>query len=81
MATSKEQAVEIARELLRSRASSGSVRLDTPLSVQRETRRGNSDLWVVLFECIDPPGVVTCPGEVIVEVDEETGRPEIFRTP
>jgi hypothetical protein len=82
MPVSKEQAVKIARDFLQTRISGDSIRLEQPLSVQRENaRRDTPASWCVMFERIDPPNVVTSPGEVVVLVDEETGRPKIDLIP
>jgi hypothetical protein len=82
MAVAREHAVKIAREYLQSRMAGGSARFDGPVSVRREdARKGGTSHWSVMFERVEPPGVVLSPGEVIVHVDEETGHPEVFRTP
>jgi hypothetical protein len=82
MPVSKEHAVKIARDFLQSRIPGASVRFDPPLSVWREDeQKDGASHWSVMFERIDPPGVVSSPGEVVVHVDEETGQPQVVITP
>ena len=74
MVVSKEHAVKIAQEFVRTRLPECPVRLDSPFA-RREVIRDRYR-WTVMFDRITPPDVVVSPGEVIVLVDEVTGTPE-----
>ena len=74
MVVSKEHAVKIAQDFVRTQLPECPVRLDTPF-VRREVL-GDGYRWAIMFERVTPPDVVVSPGEVIVLVDETTGKPE-----
>lgn len=67
-----DDAIDRARELLGERVK----HLGTP-TARRKRRpiggRRDRPTWSVMFEIVLPPGQVISPGEIIVEVDDESG--------
>lgn len=85
MAFTKEQAVKAAREfLLRNAAGTDYPVREEPESARLETGDFGSSLgvgksyWSVVFEFETPNNIVVSPGEVIVLVDEQTGKVAFF---
>jgi hypothetical protein len=71
---SKEHAVKIAQEFVRTQLAHCPVLLDSPFA--RSESVGGRHRWAVMFDRVTPPDVVVSPGEVIVLVDE-SGTPEL----
>lgn len=88
MPVSQDQAIRIAREFVQQRRGPKAYPLhyESP-TVQHERGGYGTDrlgmgatYWTVMFELVEQPDVVVSPGEVIVYVDEESGRVEPFVT-
>ena len=70
---SKEHAVKIAQEFVRTHLADCPVRLDSPFA--RSESDGGRHRWAVMFDRVTPPDVVVSPEQIIVLVDE-SGSPE-----
>ena len=82
MTVSKDQAIQIATDFVQQHQKSDPYPLRLETQTVRHCRGGygtdslgmGATYWSVMFELATPDDVVVCPGEVIVLVDEESGR-------
>ena len=89
MPVSQDQAIQIARAFVQQRHDplADPLHYDTPTVSHERGGYGTDYLgmgatyWSVMFLRVEQEGVVVSPGEVIVFVDEESGRVEPFVTP
>ena len=89
MPMSQDQAIQIARAFVQQRhdLETDPLHYDSPTVRHKRGGYGTDHLgmgatyWSVMFERVEQEDVVMSPGEVIVLVDEESGRVEPFVTP
>ena len=74
MRVSREDAVKIAQDFVWNLLPTCPVRLDCPLAQREEA--GGCFYWVIVFDKVLSANVVESPGEIIVLVDETSGKPE-----
>jgi len=68
-----KEAFDIAMDLLNREG----IQVKGPLGMRKLSRKGVVE-WAVVFKDLTPDGIVDCPGEYIVLVDDRTGAARLL---